>query len=101
MQQQREKHESQLDSRSTFLALRSSSFRATQREMRLSFRVQSQSQSGNWDVAAVGAGQLLLQTRTRTSNTGSQRAGKRREVKALPAGLAQPQAQWLWCHGNG
>lgn len=94
MQQQREKHESQLGSRFTFLA----PVAATQREMRLSFRVQSQSQSRsrNWDVAGVavgaeaGAGQQQLLKRT--PNTGSRREGKRREVKALPVGLSR--AQW-------
>lgn len=94
MQQQREKHESQLGSRFTFLA----PVAATQPEMRLSFRVQSQSQtrSRNWDVAGVavgaeaGAGQQQLLKRT--PNTGSRREGKQREVKALPVGL--PPAQW-------
>lgn len=96
MQQQREKHESQLGSRFTFLAL----LAATQREMRLGFRVQSQSQSRNWDVAGVGAGagagqQQLLR---RTPNTGSRRAGERREVKALSIGL--PRAQWAEGYGK-
>lgn len=98
MQQQREKHESQLGSRFTFLAL----LAATQREMRRSFRVQSQSQSRNWDVAGVGVGagagagqQQLLR---RTPNTGSRRAGEWREVKALPIGL--PRAQWAEGYGK-
>lgn len=96
MQQQREKHESQLGSRFTFLA----PVAATQREMRLSFRVQSQSRSRNWDVAgvAVGAEAGQQQLLKRTPNTGSRREGKRREVKALPVGW--PRAQWAENYGK-